>query len=132
MASNLVLTPGGYRHSALVHRVEPGHAVHISEGKARLRNLATGTMVDVPEHKIQPGDVPGFGSGWIVDAFWQNTTGNPVTSFKTTWRVPPAPTSDSGQTIFLFNGIDPANPSQAILQPVLQWGPSHAGGLREA
>lgn len=128
MASNLVLTPGGFRHSSLVHRVEPGHAVHFSEGKTRLRNLATGAMIDVPEHKIQPGDVPGFGSGWIADAFWQNATGNPVTSFKTTWRVPPAPATSSGQTIFLFNGIDPADPSQAILQPVLQWGPSHAGG----
>jgi len=128
MASNLVLTPGGFRHPSLVHRVEAGHAVHFSEGKTRLKNLATSAMIDVPEHKIQPGDVPGFGSGWIVDAFWLNNTGNPVTSFKTTWRVPPAPSTSSGQTIFLFNGIDPVVPTQAILQPVLQWGPSQAGG----
>jgi hypothetical protein len=128
MANNLVLTPGGYRHPSLVHQVEAGHAIHLSEGKTRLKNLATAAMIDVPEHKIQPGDVPGFGSGWIVDAFWQNDTGNPVTSFKTTWRVPPAPATSSGQTIFLFNGIDPADPSQAILQPVLQWGTSFAGG----
>jgi hypothetical protein len=128
MASNLVLTPGGYRHPSLVHRVEAGHAIHLSEGKTRLRNLATGALIDVPEHKIQPGDVPGFGSGWIADAFWLNDTGNPVTSFKTTWRVPPAPATSSGQTIFLFNGIDPVDPSQAILQPVLQWGPSFGGG----
>jgi len=128
MADNLVLTPGGFRHPSLVHRVEAGHAVHFSEGKTRLKNLSTGAMIDVPKHKIQPGDVPGFGSGWIVDAFWLNTTGNPVTSFKTTWRVPPIPATSSGQTIFLFNGIDPQDPSQAILQPVLQWGSSHAGG----
>jgi hypothetical protein len=128
MANDLVLTPGGFRHPSLVHRVEAGHAVHFSEGKTRLKNLATGEMIDVPEHVIQPGDVPGFGSGWIADAFWLNGTGNPVTSFKTTWRVPPAPATSSGQTIFLFNGIDPDNPSQAILQPVLQWGPSNAGG----
>ena len=63
MAGNLVLTPGGFRHPSLVHRVEAGHAVHISEGKTRLKNLTTGAMIDVPEHKIQPGDVPGFGSG---------------------------------------------------------------------
>lgn len=128
MATDLVLTPGGYRHRSLVHRVEPGHAIHVTEGKARLRSLATGAVIDVPEHKVQPGDVPGFGTGWIVDAFWANNTGNPVTSFKTTWTVPPAPTTSSGQTIFLFNGIDPIDPSQAILQPVLQWGVSHAGG----
>src|SRR5579859_737513 len=124
MANNLVLTPGGYRHPSLVHRVEAGHALHFLEGKARLKNLATGAMIEVPDHTIQPGDVPGFGSGWIADAFWANNTGNPVTSFRTTWKVPPAPTTDHGQTIYLFNGIDPANPGDAILQPVLQWGPS--------
>ena len=32
-----------------------------------------------------------------------------------------------GQTIFLFNGIEPGDFSH-ILQPVLQWGPSAAGG----
>src|ERR1700733_10759719 len=59
MASNLVLTPGGFRHPSLVHRVEAGHAVHFSEGKARLKNLTTNAMIEVPEHKVQPGDVPG-------------------------------------------------------------------------
>jgi hypothetical protein len=128
MSSNLVLTPGGYRHPSLVHRVETGHAVHFKAGKAQLKNLVTDALIEVPEHRIQPGEVPGFGSGWIADAFWTNDTGNPVTSFTTIWRVPPPPATNSGQTIFLFNGIDPANPSMAILQPVLQWGPSHAGG----
>ena len=128
MSQNLVLTPGGYRHPSLVHRVDPGFAVHVAEGKNQLRNLATRTLVEVVAPKFLPGQVPGFGSGWIADAFWQNETGNPVTSFKTTWKVPPAPKTSSGQTIFLFNGIDPADPSQAILQPVLQWGTSHAGG----
>jgi hypothetical protein len=128
MANDLVLTPGGYRHRSLVHRVEPGHAVHHSDGKIQLKNLATGVTVDVQRPALLPGDVPGFGSGWIADAFWMNTTGSPVTSFQTTWTVPPAPATDHGQTIFLFNGIDPSDPSQAILQPVLQWGPSHAGG----
>jgi len=128
MPSNLVLTPGGFRHPSLVHKVEAGVAVHVSQGRTWLKELATGTIIEVPEHQTQPGEVPGFGSCWIVDGFWLNSTGNPVTSFKTTWRVPPAPATNHGQTIFLFNGIDPTNPSQAILQPVLQWGPSHAGG----
>jgi len=128
MANNLVLTPGGYRHPSLVHRVEPNHAVHVSEGKTRLKNLVTQALIDIPIHRIEPGDVPGFGSGWIADAYWLNDTGSVGTSFETTWRVPPAPATDNGQAIFLFNGIDPTDPTQAILQPVLQWGPSHAGG----
>ncbi len=136
---DLVLTPGGKRSRRLVRQVspgqavrvdsvDPGFAVHVAEGKNQLRNLATGSLVELVAPKFLPGQVPGFGSGWIADAFWQNEIGKPVTSFKTTWKVPSAPKSSSGQTIFLFNGIDPADPSQAILQPVLQWGTSHAGG----
>ena len=45
-----------------------------------------------------------------------------------TWTVPPAPSTDSGQTIFLFNGIQNYGTNYGILQPVLQWGPSAAGG----
>jgi hypothetical protein len=71
------------------------------------------------------GVVPALGSGWIAYADWTNNTGKPVSSFTTTWTVPPAPSSSSGQTVFLFNGIQN---SSMIYQPVLQWGPSAAGG----
>lgn len=59
------------------------------------------------------------------DASWTNDTGRPVSRFATTWTVPPAPRTDNGQTVFLFNGIQN---STMIYQPVLQWGPSAAGG----
>ena len=58
---------------------------------------------------------------------WLNASGNPISYFKTRWAVPPAPATDHGQTIFLFNGIEPGDGS-FILQPVLQWGSSSAGG----
>jgi hypothetical protein len=125
---DLVLTPGGYRHPSLVHRVELGHAVHVTDGKLRIMDLATNSSIDIPEVTARPGDVPGFGSGWIAYAYWLNTTGHPISSFRTTWQVPSAPATQSGQTIYLFNGIDPSNVSSGILQPVLQFGPSPAGG----
>lgn len=128
MSNNLVLTPGGYRDAALVHRVGAGHAIHVAEGRMQLLNLTTKAIVELPHATTQPGAVPGFGNGWIAYGYWINDTGKPVTSFRTTWRVPPAPINSDGQTIFLFNGIDPSNPSAAILQPVLQWGNSFAGG----
>src|SRR5262249_27743967 len=65
------------------------------------------------------------GEGWIAYASWTNNTGHPVSSFRTTWTVPPAPSQHADQTIFLFNGIQN---STMIYQPVLQWGPSAAGG----
>ena len=140
MPDELVLTPGGYRRADLVHHV-PAEAVIDSSG-GQLRQIAKdGSVladhgpllvraagrplqplnVYVPEDKL----VPKFGSGWITYASWRNNTGTPVSRFATTWQVPPEPATSNSQTIFLFNGIQN---STMIFQPVLQWGPSAAGG----
>jgi hypothetical protein len=100
---------------------------------ANVTTLATARALNLGElpgdAQMTAGDatarVPALGSGWIVYASWSNTTGHPVTRFATTWVVPPAPPTHSGQTIFLFNGMQNAT---MIYQPVLQWGPSAAGG----
>ncbi len=127
-AAGLVLTPGGYRPRALVHRVGPREALHAADGRMRLLNLETGTATELPQVTVRPEEVPALGSGWITDAYWTNATGRPVTSFRTTWQVPPAPATQGGQTIFLFNGIVNTGTNYGILQPVLQWGSSAAGG----
>jgi len=44
-----------------------------------------------------------------------------------TWTVPAAPVQTDAQTLFYWNGVEPADTS-AVLQPVLQWGVSAAGG----
>ena len=69
-------------------------------------------------------------SGWIADANWTNTnTSDPITYFTTNWTVPSTPANQSSQTIFLFNGMqDGLTSTSYIIQPVLQWGGSAAGG----
>jgi hypothetical protein len=142
--SGLVLTPGGYKAAGLVHEVRPGSTIDAAEG--RLRHLAPdgGVLADFgdlplraagrPLHPLnintgavaaRTGPAPAFGSGWITYASWTNNTGTAVSRFATTWTVPPEPSTNHGQTIFLFNGIQN---STMIYQPVLQWGPSAAGG----
>jgi hypothetical protein len=135
----LVLTPGGYRDKSLVHHIEPGHKIDASTGRLRVMHPLGHEVADfgvVQERQAgtplmprnvakHPDVVPSLGTGWIVYASWTNTTGHAVTSFTTRWVVPPAPASDDGQVIFLFNGIQN---STMIYQPVLQWGPSAAGG----
>jgi hypothetical protein len=79
------------------------------------------------EAGLATGATPNLGTGWITYSSWLNTTGTPISSFVTTWTVPRAPRTHSGQVIFLFNGIEP-NDYSHILQPVLQWGASAAGG----
>ena len=138
-AADLVLTPGGYRHQSLVHHIEPDHFLDLTTGNVRKLHVSGREVADFGPLPTRPGDqplmprnvsrhpsaIPALGSGWIAYAYWTNNSGHPVSSFSTTWVVPPAPATNHGQTIFLFNGIQN---STMIYQPVLQWGPSAAGG----
>jgi hypothetical protein len=128
MGEDFVLTPGGYRHRSLVHRVEPGHAVHVTGDHVQVMNLATKGFIDIPKVTFQAGELPVLGSGWIATSYWNNETGNPITCFRSTWQVPPEPATRSNQLIYLFNGISRFSGNSAILQPVLQWGTSPDGG----
>ncbi len=138
-AAELVLTPGGYRHKSLVHQVEPEHVLDLATGSFKMMHVSGREVADFGPLQIRPAAeplmprnvtphpqlAPALGSGWIAYAYWTNNTGHPVSRFATTWIVPPPPATDHGQTIFLFNGIQN---STMIYQPVLQWGPSAAGG----
>jgi hypothetical protein len=126
---NLVLTPGGFRDKSLVHLIEPDDALVLEHDRFTKINLATHEATDV-QKIIMSSDVPAIGSGWIAYAYWNNGTGKTFNSFSTAWVVPPAPAAQANplQTIFLFNGIQNFGTNFGILQPVLQWGPSAAGG----
>jgi hypothetical protein len=128
LAENLVLTPGGFRPRSLVHRVGPRHALRALAGRMVMINLSTDAVVDVPRASVDPQTIPALGSGWIAYAYWNNGSGLPLSTFQATWQVPPPPATPSNQTIFLFNGIENYGTDYGILQPVLQWGSSAAGG----
>jgi hypothetical protein len=102
-----VLTPEGPRKASLVREVEPGEPLWVADSHEAEATLD---------------------QGWITFTWWKNQSGEPLRSFSTTWRVPPPPSTRGRQTIFLFNGLQNSGPSYGILQPVLQWGPSAAGG----
>jgi acylphosphatase len=123
-----VLTPGGYRHKSLVHPVQAGVAVNVATDVIRLMENEN-VIEEIPASPTAPGTVPALGSGWITYFYWNNGTGTPVSSFSTMWQVPPPPSvQDSGEVVFLFNGIQNYGANFGILQPVLQWGVSAAGG----
>jgi hypothetical protein len=137
-ANDLVLTPGGYRLSSNVYHVAPGNILDSANNHFRQMDSHGKVLADHGELVLKPAGtplmpgnvarhpnvVPALKTGWIVFAgFTENA--KPVSLLSTTWVVPPAPATSSGQTIFLFNGIQN---STMIYQPVLQWGPSAAGG----
>jgi hypothetical protein len=132
-APDVIITPGGARPRSQVHLIEPGHVLDGSDNRLRKINPAGKVIAEfraiaprpgrgplMPRNVAFPsGKLPALGSGWITYAYWANDTGNPISSFVTTWTVPPAPSTQSGQLIYLFNGIQN---STMIYQPVLQWG----------
>jgi hypothetical protein len=125
-----VLTPVGYLDKANVHRIPPGYELtRMTDGHIRMANPTTGDYKDFPKPitaKVRPSFTD---NGWITYLYWQNIffKTHPISYFDTTWLVPPNPTTYNGQTLFQFNSIEPAS-QEAILQPVLQYGESAAGG----
>ena len=144
----MVLTPAGFMPKANVHFIPDGHRLNVESGRLQEIESTSGRVLrdfgpagSSPSNAwVNPSSpllgnrapvthVPGYGSGWITYADWTNTSSTPISSFVTRWAVPHAPTTNSGQTVFLFNGMqDGLDATSHILQPVLQWGPSAAGG----
>jgi hypothetical protein len=137
----MLLTPAGYMPKSKVHFIEQGYHVSIEAGRYKKVEDATGAIVQdfgvadeanasAPDLGTSNNTVPA-NSGWITYSEWGNdtTTESPVTYFNTKWKVPAVPSTNHGQTIFLFNGMQDGFSGNAhILQPVLQWGGSAAGG----
>ena len=141
----LVTTPTGLVHASCIQEIGEGDTID-DDG---LVTRPDGTTYQLPEceHDTMPlrddmqrqraaveatgesvtldsGVVP-TDNGWIEAAWWhsphwmKHLAGNFV--------VPPAPSNKGSQTIFFFPSFEPAA-GTAIIQPVLQWGPSAAGG----
>jgi hypothetical protein len=140
-----VLTPGGWRPKSSVHQIETGHHLSAKDGRLRKVHTATGKVVadlgevasSAPPKRPRGGgppkkDAPYPENGWIINSGWSNTSSTPISYFGTEWVVPPAPSSQDGQTLFVWNGLEQSGSGAApegpyVLQPVLQWGQSYNG-----
>jgi len=90
-------------------------------------DVLTAKLSEQPAKGVAPKNPADNSGGWVTWATWDNQPGNPISKLATSWVVPPAPSSADQQLIYLFNGLQ--NPAgNEILQPVLQWGESGAGG----
>jgi hypothetical protein len=125
-----VATPRGYYHKSCVHELDDGAEV---DAAGRV-TLPTGERTELPACAHPrlvlraSGATPAAAAttnGWVEDANWFSAT--PVTRMTSTFGVPKAPAASAGQTIFFFPGMEPHD-GTIILQPVLQWGSSGAGG----
>jgi hypothetical protein len=121
-----VPTPHGYYHQSCVHEIPEGAAAHVNGHVA----LADGSMTQLPSCNyprlvLRHDAINPTTNGWVEDANW--TSPSAATRLTSRFSVPAAPSSSSGQVVFFFPGMEPAD-GTIILQPVLQWGVSAAGG----
>ena len=114
---------------------------HGARGGFTVRDGATDEIIKIIEPckrsaKQANGPNDGFRGGWQVYAK-QNVSSLDFSTFTGQWTVPDAPKKYTGQTVFLFTGLqneDWVPPDDGpkgkfdIIQPVLQYGPSAAGG----
>src|SRR5918995_369598 len=147
MAPELVVTPGGQRPAEIVYKIGGDLKLRILTSRMQGSDASDTPVADygsIPRDGENPALTPGyalppgietpegsepaasFGRGWISFAHWRNEGSEPISSFRSTMRVPPEPESRSGQTVFLFLAMQ--DPIPMTLMPALQWGPSAAGG----
>ena len=142
----MVLTPAGLMPKSKTHFIAPGTELMVAGNHLQqvdavsrkvLQDFGPVTTTQDPIHSINTGIEQSFSSvepaavnGWAAYTYWSNpNTAKPITSFTTKWVVPAVPKTQGAQTIFLFNGMqDGETASSYIVQPVLQWGSSAAGG----
>ena len=123
-----VITPFGYFHPSCVRAVVSGDTV-LADGRIQ---HADGTVdAEAPAcgypHYAASGEIltagrtaPTISHSWIESGNSVNTTSS-FGELTANWTVPPAPTTDDGQTVFLFPGMEDYALDETIIQPVLGW-----------
>jgi hypothetical protein len=138
----MVNTPAGPAPRSKVHFVDREHYLNIKDDRIQLVRKKTGevsrefdnTLAKNPEEvrsNLNGKTLASDSSGWVTYTYWNNKSNIPITYFSTDWIVPLPPIYSDNQTVFLFNGLEETLHSPGnnyIIQPVLQWGVSAAGG----
>ncbi|KAF8910635.1 hypothetical protein CPB84DRAFT_1233725 [Gymnopilus junonius] len=138
-SEDLVQTPAGLFPISNVHAVPLGARVHQTPTAVQVI-AANGTVIHSAPITLNPAVIPlqkpgnlssssrrALRSGYVVYTDWENIDPSPISFFATSWTVPPTPATYDGQLLYWFNGLVP-NSYDGILQPVLQFGFSPAGG----
>ncbi|PPQ87889.1 hypothetical protein CVT25_001231 [Psilocybe cyanescens] len=134
----LVTTPGGQVPKSSVHAVPEGARIHRTPTEVHLI-ASDGTIIHsapVSKRVSTESKISGttttaapraLSSGYVAYSYWKNNATSNISSFSTTWSVPPTPAKKDGQLLYIFNALIPSS-FDGIFQPVLQFGSSPAGG----
>jgi hypothetical protein len=125
-----VITPFGYFHPSCVKQLGNGdvllqdeRAIQHVDGSRDATSAcgyphfsAAGQVLDEDAAAFK---TPAISHAWVEDS--SVTTTSSYGELTANWTVPPAPTSDDGQTVFFFPGMEDYKDVVTIIQPVLGW-----------
>lgn len=134
LGDGFVRAPGGRAvHESCVHRL-PEQGLHLAhEGSELVARRGPGgrEVMRMPEcGRTSPGPLHGPAwKAWTVfdAAAAASDNGTTVSRLTSTWKVPGPPQNYQGEITYFWNGVEPEQES-AVLQPVLQYGETPAGG----
>jgi len=130
-----LITPFGYFHSSCVKHLAQGDEVRQDEKTIRHKNGAFDNIQVCAFPHFKPsgekviGDErgvkdPSIGHAWVE--YGSTTTTTSFSYLYANWNVPPAPSTNNGQTIYLFPGMEDYADVVTIIQPVLGWNSDYA------
>ena len=134
-----VVTPNGFFHPSCVHRIDADETLHANgavvrtDGSVRRvrscayphyaadgTRLARDAVPPLPFAGGTPAD-PQLINGWVAYASYVVPRANAANFIAANMSVPEAPTTDSGQVVYFFPGLEDIENVQTIVQPVLGW-----------
>ncbi|HEY6338285.1 MAG TPA: hypothetical protein VIW68_07305 [Candidatus Sulfotelmatobacter sp.] len=133
--ADYLITPFGYFHPSCVSHTAKGDIVRHDENVIQHANGTTESIhvCAYPHFKSdgekitgdeQSNNQPTIGHAWVEYA--STTTKTSFGYMYAYWNVPPAPSTNDGQTVYLFPGLEDINDVVTIVQPVLGWNSDYA------
>lgn len=131
-----VITPFGYFHPSCVMHLAKGDDVRKDENSIRHADGSYDNIHVCAFPHFKPGgekivgdelvqrQKPTISHAWVeyADAFTSTSYGY----LYAYWNVPPAPSANNGQTVYLFPGLEDYKDIVTIIQPVLGWNSDYA------
>jgi hypothetical protein len=129
--SNYLITPFGYFHPSCVNHMAQGdvlredeNAVQHADGSFETVQKCAFPHFRADGEKVTGAEPagsqpPDISHAWIEYASVHDTPD--YGQIYSEWDVPPNPTSNNGQTVYLFNGLEDYTNDLTIIQPVLGW-----------
>jgi hypothetical protein len=139
--ADFVITPFGYFHPSCVKHLANGDEIR-HETKVVVHKDGTSSPVTecaYPHFRADGEEVvgeergatdPNISHAWIEFASIHSTATSPPVEYGqiySEWEVPPNPTTNDGQVVYLFNGFEDILDVVTIIQPVLGWNSDYAG-----